>query len=73
MNKERFESHRQLQERCIELIENKENVCQSIIDYANSMEYLTRFHLFTDFIYNEDNEINDNFGMWKIGRDETIM
>lgn len=73
MLKEKFESHRQLQDRCNELIKNKENVCQSIIDYANSMEFLTRFRLFTDYIYQEDNEIDENFGMWKVGHDETVM
>ena len=73
MLKERFESHLQLQDRCNELIKNKENVCQSIIDYANSMEFWTRFRLFTDYIYQEDNEIDENFGMWKVGHDETVM
>ena len=67
---EKFKSHNQLQLRCKELIENNEKVCQSIMDMADNMDYLVNFNLECDGLYKEDDEIDDNFNMWKVHRGE---
>lgn len=67
---EKFKSHRQLQDRCRELIENNEKVCQTIIDMANVMELLVNFNILYDYIYQEEDETEETFGMWKVGRGE---
>lgn len=69
---EKFKSHNKLLERCQQLIEKKESVCQSIIDYVSSITYLCRFNLQTDYIYQESDETSDTYKMWKVGREHDI-
>lgn len=69
MNVENFKSHQQLRDRCKQLINENKEVCQSIIDYATmEIEYLATFNLERDFIYQEDDENDENCGMYKVCR-----
>lgn len=65
---EKFKSHRQLQDRCRELIDNNERVCQTIIDMSNNMEMLVPFNLLYDYIFQEEDETEETYLMWKVGR-----
>lgn len=69
MSIEKFKSHQQLRDRCLQLVQNNEKVCQTILDYASSnIEYLSNFNLERDFIYQEKNELDENYNMYKVGR-----
>lgn len=64
-----FKSHQQLRDRCKQLIEEDKKVCQTIRDYVYlDIEYLATFNLDRDFVYQEVNEIDENYGMYKVGR-----
>lgn len=66
---EKFKSHQQLRNRCIHLVKENKKVCQAIIDYATfDIEYLANFNLEKDFIYQEEDETDENYGMYKIYR-----
>ena len=66
---EKFKSHRELNNRCRELINNKQIVCQTIKDYATmDFEFLSSFNLEHDYIYQITDETEFDYGLWKIGR-----
>ena len=69
MTVENFKSHQQLRDRCKQLIKEDKKVCQTIRDYVYlDIEYLATFNLGRDFIYQEEDETDENYGMYKVGR-----
>lgn len=64
-----FKSHTELYDFCKLLIKNKEQVCQTIKDFADfGIDVIANFKLETDYIYHETDETSDSYGMWKVKR-----
>lgn len=69
MSIEKFKSHREVRDRCIELIKNKQIVCQTIKDFADfGIDYLVYFNLEHDYIYQDLDKTSDSYGLWKVKR-----
>ena len=64
-----FKSHNEVYDFCNLLTKNKEIVCQTIKDIVEyGINFVYTFNLEHDWIFQETDELDDNYGLWKVGR-----